>query len=77
MNAQAPGLEAVGNDRRVPSGDLEASFRSDAVVLNGRGFGHGVGLCQYGAQGYALRGDSAREMLSRFYPGAAIARLYD
>lgn len=42
---------------------------------NGRGFGHGVGLCQYGAQGKALRGLKYHEILYAYYPGARIARI--
>ncbi|MFI5180711.1 MAG: SpoIID/LytB domain-containing protein [Thermoanaerobaculia bacterium] len=38
----------------------------------GRGWGHGVGLCQNGAFGMALAGRSAEEILSRYYPGTAI-----
>jgi len=48
-----------------------------AVVFeHGRGFGHGVGLCQWGAQGKALRGLKARQILLRYYPGAKIFKAY-
>lgn len=77
LNARAPDLEPIGRDRRVPSGDLGAEIRGDEIVLDGRGFGHGVGLCQFGAQGYALRGVEPRDMLERFYPGSSIATLYE
>ena len=42
----------------------------------GRGFGHGVGLCQWGAQGMAARGCSVREILGRYYPGARLFKAY-
>jgi stage II sporulation protein D len=45
------------------------------VFENGRGFGHGVGLCQYGAQGKALRGMKYHEILYSYYPGARIAQM--
>ena len=48
-----------------------------AFVLEGRGWGHGVGLCQWGAAGLAQRGLSAREVLAFYYPGAEIVRLGD
>ncbi|MEO1512726.1 MAG: hypothetical protein AAFU70_11685, partial [Planctomycetota bacterium] len=76
MNTTAPGQPAITRQTRVPSGDLEATVASGRVVLRGRGFGHGVGLCQFGAQGYAEQGHSAERMLRRFYPGARIERLY-
>lgn len=43
---------------------------------NGRGFGHGVGLCQWGAQGKALRGMDSRAILACYYPQSRIYRLY-
>ena len=42
----------------------------------GRGFGHGVGLCQWGAQGKAVQGWTARAILEFYYPGSRIHRLY-
>ena len=44
----------------------------DALVLEGQGWGHGVGLCQYGASGFASRGGTYRQILSRYYPGAEL-----
>ena len=44
-------------------------------VIQGRGWGHGVGLCQWGAAELARRGLSAQEILAVYYPGAVVARL--
>jgi len=43
---------------------------------DGRGFGHGVGLCQWGAQGKALKGWSAERILAFYYPGATLYRVH-
>jgi stage II sporulation protein D len=43
---------------------------------NGRGFGHGVGMCQYGLQGKALAGWKAQQIVNFYYPGANIVRIY-
>ena len=43
------------------------------VSVNGRGWGHGVGMSQYGAQGAALLGCSAAEILSVYFPGTELA----
>jgi len=49
----------------------------DAIVFDwGKGFGHGVGLCQWGAQGKALRGWSAEQILANYYPGSRLFRAY-
>jgi len=41
--------------------------------ITGEGWGHGVGMCQYGANGMARRGAGYREILERYYPGTEIA----
>ncbi|HEX4823109.1 MAG TPA: SpoIID/LytB domain-containing protein [Candidatus Polarisedimenticolaceae bacterium] len=48
-----------------------------AAVFAGKGWGHGVGLCQVGAYGMALRGASYREILEHYYPGIAISKSAD
>ncbi len=50
--------------------------KSGDLVVNGRGSGHGVGMCQWGAKGFADAGTSYDVILGRYYPGAAIMRLY-
>ncbi len=44
----------------------------ETVVFAGKGWGHGVGLCQVGAYGMALRGASYREILQHYYRGAKL-----
>ena len=45
----------------------------DSVVVEGRGSGHGVGLCQWGAIGRARGGQSYREILRAYYPGTEVS----
>jgi stage II sporulation protein D len=49
---------------------------SDQWVLRGRGFGHGVGLCQWGAKALGESGKKAREILKFYYPDTVIARAW-
>ncbi len=42
--------------------------------IEGRGHGHGAGLCQWGARGLAAQGQSCREILARYYPGSTLVR---
>ena len=44
---------------------------------DGRGFGHGMGLCQWGAQGMARRGADASDILQHYYPGCGFAKAYE
>jgi stage II sporulation protein D len=48
-------------------------IEGQTLVIEGQGWGHGVGLCQYGASGFAARGGTYRQILSRYYPGAELA----
>ncbi|MDQ4070110.1 MAG: SpoIID/LytB domain-containing protein [Actinomycetota bacterium] len=44
------------------------------LVIEGKGFGHGVGMPQDGAYAMAANGASAADILSRFYPGTSVTR---
>jgi stage II sporulation protein D len=43
-----------------------------SALFEGAGLGHGVGLCQWGAQGMALAGRAAPEILAFYFPGTAL-----
>ena len=45
---------------------------ADRLTIRGGGWGHGVGMSQYGALGYAKHGKGYREILNHFYSGTAI-----
>jgi len=53
----------------IPSEWLTLSSRQGAAVLTGRGWGHGVGMVQWGAYGKARRGLSASDILAYYYGG--------
>ena len=46
-----------------------------ALIVTGHGWGHGVGMSQWGAYGYALHGWKYRRILSHYYPGTARSRV--
>jgi len=46
-------------------------------VFTGSGYGHGVGLSQYGAKGQALEGKSAIEILNYYFPNAQVTPVED
>jgi stage II sporulation protein D len=46
------------------------------VVFNGRGYGHGVGMCQMGAKGLASRGVTYDSILRLYYQGTELKKLY-
>lgn len=46
--------------------------QADGWLLHGRGVGHGVGLCQWGAQGRAIAGQTYEQILQAYYPGTSL-----
>jgi stage II sporulation protein D len=52
-----------------------ARLEPSEVVLSGVGYGHGVGMSQWGAQALAAQGRDFREILLTFYQGVKISRL--
>ncbi len=61
----------------LKSSAFEATRRSDGGWhLEGKGWGHGVGLCQIGAAVMACKGFNYKEILNHYYPGAVIDKLY-
>ncbi len=60
--------------------DLRATQGSDGTVtrldVSGGGWGHGVGMCQWGAIGRARAGQSYRDILHAYYTDVEISRLY-
>jgi stage II sporulation protein D len=57
---------------RVRSDSYELGLRNGALVFDGTGHGHGVGLCQAGAAEMASEGRSANYILAFYFPGTAV-----
>jgi len=67
--------ELVGWDR-VRSTLFKLKKAKNGYELTGRGFGHGVGLCQWGAQGMDRKGMDYKEILGHYYPDTQLDTLY-
>jgi stage II sporulation protein D len=65
---------ALGNSQ-VPSIFFEPELLDGEVVFSGRGLGHGVGLCQWGAKELARQGQDYQAILLHYYPGTTIGVL--
>jgi SpoIID/LytB domain protein len=55
---------------------FEVHRDGDAFVFRGAGFGHGVGMCQMGAIGMASAGKSHAQILTHYFRGTHVHRLY-
>lgn len=51
---------------------IRADLGASQLAIDGGGLGHGVGLCQWGAQGMALSGRSTQDILAWYFPGTQI-----
>ncbi|MBD0319199.1 MAG: SpoIID/LytB domain-containing protein, partial [Gemmatimonadetes bacterium] len=59
------------------SSKFEPRVSSDgSVVIEGGGWGHGIGMCQVGAMGRARAGQDYRAILSTYYPGTTLRKVY-
>jgi stage II sporulation protein D len=78
-------VEVAGGDFRinVGPGKMRSIWISDItenkpglVMIKGRGFGHGVGLCQWGAYSLAKENKSAKQIVKHYYPKTKIAKIW-
>lgn len=76
FNQEVKGLPVVTKEMRVNSGDIDVTISGDVVNIKGRGFGHGVGMCQYSVKELAERGKQWQEIVPIFYPGAELKKAY-
>lgn len=58
------------------SANFEMKFLNNFVQVNVKGYGHGVGMSQWGAQGMAEEGHKYYEILSHYYKGTNITDIY-
>ncbi len=55
---------------------FNVSLEGEMVVLKGKGFGHGVGLCQEGAMNMSKKGYDHRQILEYYYPSMRLVKDY-
>lgn len=61
----------------LKSNNYEITMKGYYVDVAGRGWGHGVGFCQWGARGMALQQFNYKQILSYYYPGADIVDYHE
>ena len=61
---------------KLKSLDFEVEKTSRGYLFTGRGYGHGAGLCQWGAKVFADGGWNYKDILAHYYPGAELQQLY-
>jgi len=69
-------LRRVIGPGKLKSNCFECRKKGNTLVFRGKGFGHGVGMCQWGAKGMAISGYDTKAILEYYYPGTEIRRVY-
>jgi stage II sporulation protein D len=66
-------LRQIRTDLNLRSTFFSLSVEGDSVIFSGRGYGHGVGLCQEGAMVMAMKGFDYKQIINFYYTGVVIA----
>jgi stage II sporulation protein D len=65
-------LRQIRTDLNLRSTFFSLSVNGDSVIFKGRGYGHGVGLCQEGAMTMAAKGFSYRQIIEFYFTGVSV-----
>jgi stage II sporulation protein D len=66
-------LTTIRSDLNLRSTFFSVYAAGDSIILKGRGYGHGVGLCQEGAMAMAAKGFDYRSIINFYYSGVTIS----
>ena len=73
-------VKLTGNEMRsifaLKSTLFDIAINGDEVIISGYGWGHGIGLSQYGAQAFAENGSTYNQILTHYYHNTVLKRLY-
>ncbi|MBI1976364.1 MAG: SpoIID/LytB domain-containing protein [Candidatus Omnitrophica bacterium] len=75
LNMSANAFRLAAGPNEIRSTFFTVDIQNQQIVFRGRGWGHGVGLCQWGAYGMSRQGKKMEEILSYYYPGAEIVKI--
>jgi stage II sporulation protein D len=65
----------IRSDLGLRSSFFSVRLEGDTVILSGRGYGHGAGLCQEGAMVMASRGFDFRKIIAFYYSGVSVTEI--
>lgn len=66
-------IRRILSENHLKSSAFDVRFEGESVILEGKGWGHGVGLCQIGAAVMASKGHTYTEILEHYYPGTHLS----
>ncbi|MDA8326725.1 MAG: SpoIID/LytB domain-containing protein [Nitrospiraceae bacterium] len=72
FDVKAPDARRLLGWKALPSTEFSVQFSDGSWEFEGKGYGHGVGLCQWSALEMARQGESYQQILAYFYPGTKL-----
>ncbi len=69
-------IRRVLSAKHLRSSAFTIEYDHNVITLKGKGWGHGVGMCQIGAAAMAEAGKRYTEILSHYFPKASLSKLY-
>ena len=74
----APAFRVALDSTKMKSTMLESiDVKGDKVIMKGKGFGHGVGMSQWGANQMAREGKKAKDIIKHYFKNVEIVKLWD
>lgn len=68
----------TADDKNILESNLfDISYSESKVIISGRGYGHGVGLCQWGSIAMARKGFNFDQILEHYFPGTKVIQYND
>jgi stage II sporulation protein D len=74
LNVESKDLRKMLGWSRLPSTNFTISRDNENYVFDGKGYGHGVGLCQWSALEMSREGMTYKQILDYFYPGTKLEK---
>ncbi len=74
LNVESKDLRKMLGWSRLPSTNFTVNRDNENFVFDGKGYGHGVGLCQWSALEMAKEGMTYEQILDYFYPGTKLEK---
>jgi stage II sporulation protein D len=72
---RSPGATILNSTYFTAESATDSNGEVSSLTLRGRGYGHGIGMCQWGAIGRARAGQDYRTILATYYPGTTVGRI--
>lgn len=69
-------LRSILGRKALPSNNYELEDLGEKIKISGSGYGHGVGMCQFGAKELALKGYNYKQILAHYFPDLKIRKIY-